>query len=117
MSAVESCNRMRKVPYTDREAAAQHGLVRLLPRAGNKTFAMLGSASFARWESVMPGSVSDSYSARVCRCQHFDSVHDNLGKCEGERCKCQKFDEMPFDESEVGKATNELIDGFQKGAQ
>ncbi len=58
----------------------------------------------------MPGDVSMAYPGMpICECQHFKTVHDHNGHCMADNCKCRKFTEIDFDDSELGRAINEWL--------
>lgn len=58
----------------------------------------------------MPGEVSRPHEEPICKCQHFKSVHVN-GVC---TCGCTKFEEIPFDSSELGRTVHLWLNRYKK---
>lgn len=63
----------------------------------------------------MPGqNYQDPYEGLpICECNHVQGLHkDCCRECRAENCNCKKFKQIPFDDSEFGKAWNEFVENF-----
>lgn len=61
----------------------------------------------------MPGPVSEPYPGTpICKCEHFKTVHNfPSGECDADDCDCLQFQQINFDESELGKAVRDFLHG------
>jgi hypothetical protein len=61
----------------------------------------------------MPGDISCTYAAPICKCGHFKFVHSAIAPhpC-GDGCDCQAFEEVPISETRLGKSVDLWLSGY-----